>query len=264
MLRRGDANWPPSTVDPEKSVMYVCAGERQAAYSVRENLQPAQSGDRYTGGGMRFAPIPTTGIVSAMDLRTNRKLWSQRWPSRCYSGLVATAGDLLFAGRNDGRLTALDARDGTKLWEYMTDAGVNAPATVFEHRGKQYVAVFSAGSLLGRSERGDSVWLFTLLDDEREGDIALQQVNPSQANPQGQGLFRDACQFCHGLNGEGGHDGMPLEGLAGFNSSYVANIIRNGQNNMPAFSSMFSSGQIRALAEHVRTLNPDLPNRNSR
>jgi glucose dehydrogenase len=145
--------------------MYICAGERQAVYSVREVLEPVKSGDAYSGGSMRFAPIPTTGIVTAMDLRTNRRLWSQRWPSRCYSGLVATAGGLLFAGRNDGRLTALDARDGSKLWEFMTDAGVNAPATVFEHNGKQYVVVFSAGSLLGRGERGDSVWLFALLDD---------------------------------------------------------------------------------------------------
>ena len=72
--------------------------------------------------------------------------------------------DLLFAGRNDRRLTALDARDGTKLWEFMTDAGVNAPATVFEHNGKQYVAVFSAGNRLARTDRGDSVWLFALPD----------------------------------------------------------------------------------------------------
>ena len=262
MLRRGDANWPPSTVDPEKGVMYVCAGERQAAYSVRENLQQAEPGDRYTGGGMRFAPIPITGIVSAMDLRNNRKLWSQRWPSRCYSGLVATAGNLLFAGRNDGRFTALDARDGSKLWEYMTDAGVNAPATVFEHNGKQYVTVFSAGNLLGRAKRGDSIWVFTL-PEEKDAN-AFEPVNAAQANPEGQSLFQNACQFCHGRNGEGGHDGMPLEGLAEFDSSYVATIIRNGQNNMPAFASMFSAGQIGALAEHVRTLNPDIPNRNSR
>ncbi len=163
LLRRGDANWPPSTVDPEKGVMYICAGERQAAYSVRA-VEQVEPGTPYSGGSMRFAPIPTTGIVSAMDLRTNRRLWSQRWGSRCYSGLVATAGDLLFAGRNDGRLTALDARDGTKLWEFMTDAGVNAPATVFEHNGKQHVAVYSAGNRLARSDRGDSVWLFALPD----------------------------------------------------------------------------------------------------
>ena len=95
------------------------------------------------------------------------RVWSQRWPERCYSGLVATAGDVLFVGRSDGRLTALDARDGSRLWEFMTDAGVNAPATVFEHGGRQYVAVLSAGSLLGRATRGDSVWLFGLSDEAR-------------------------------------------------------------------------------------------------
>ena len=57
---------------------------------------------------------------------------------------------------------------------------------------------------------------------------------------------------------------MPLEGLGAFSTSYVANIITNGQNNMPAFSSMFSAEQIRAVAEHVKTSNPDIPNRNSR
>ena len=103
LLRRSEANWPPSTVDPRKGVMYVCAGERQAAYSTRADVEQVENGDRYTGGSMRFAPITTTGVVAAMDLRTNRRLWSQRWSSRCYSGLVATAGDLLFAGRNDGR-----------------------------------------------------------------------------------------------------------------------------------------------------------------
>jgi len=264
LSRRGDANWPPSTVDPNRGVMYVCAGERQAAYSVREDLEQVEPGDPYSGGSMRFAPMPTTGIVTAMDLRTNRRVWSQRWPNRCYSGLVATAGNLLFAGRNDGRLTALDARDGTRLWEYMTDAGVNAPATIFEHEGKQYVAVLSAGNLLARSERGDSVWLFALLEEDQESAVAQDTQTPSQGNPQGAQLFQNACKFCHGTNGEGGHNGIPLEGLAAFETAYVADIIRDGRNNMPAFATMYSAGQIRSLAEHVRTLNPDTSNRNSR
>jgi quinohemoprotein ethanol dehydrogenase len=264
MLRRGEANWPPSTVDPGKGVMYVCAGERQTAYTALEDIEQPDSGNRYTAGGMQHAPLATNGVVAAMDLRTNRRLWAQRWPGRCYSGLVSTAGDLLFAGRNDGRLTAMDSRDGTKLWEFMTDAGVNAPPAVFEHNGKQYVAVFSAGNLLARSDRGDSMWLFTLLEDDQNGAVARGPVDVLTANPEGQRLFFDTCQFCHGGGGEGGHSGIPLEGLGAFSTDYVANIISNGQNNMPAFSSMFSAAQIRAVAEHVRTLNPDIPNRSSR
>ncbi len=257
MLRRGDANWPPSTVDPNKGVMYICAGERQAAYTVRADLAAADPGDPYSGGSMRFAPFEVTGIVTAMDLRTNRKLWSQRWPSRCYSGLVATAGNLLFAGRNDGRFTALDARDGTKLWEFMTDAGVNAPATIFEHNGKQHVAVFSAGNLLARATRGDSVWVFALQEasqaDEAANSNELTASSASAPNAEGQRLYLDICQFCHGRSGEGGHDGMPLRNLDTLTTSAVADIIRNGRNTMPAFATMFSAAQIQALAEHVRT-----------
>ena len=264
LLRRSEANWPPSTVDPRKGVMYVCAGERQAAYSTRADVEQVENGDRYTGGSMRFAPITTTGVVAAMDLRTNRRLWSQRWSSRCYSGLVATAGDLLFAGRNDGRFTAMDSRDGTKLWEFMTDAGVNAPPSVFEHDGKQYIAVFSAGNLLAASNRGDSMWLFRLLEEEEETSIVLEQITPPLANSEGMALFQNSCVFCHGRRGEGGHNGMPLEGLATFGTGYVADIISRGQGNMPPFSSSLTDSEIRSIAEHVRTLNPEIPNRNTR
>ena len=264
LLRRSEANWPPSTVDPRKGVMYVCAGERQAAYSTRTDVEQVENGDRYTGGSMRFAPITTTGVVAAMDLRTNRRLWSQRWSSRCYSGLVATAGDLLFAGRNDGRFTAMDSRDGTKLWEFMTDAGVNAPPSVFEYEGKQYIAVFSAGNLLAASNRGDSMWLFRLLEEEEETSIALEQITPPLANSEGMALFQNSCVFCHGRRGEGGLNGMPVVGVAAFGSGYVADFISRGQGNMPPFSSNLTDSEIRSIAEHVRTLNPEIPNRNTR
>ena len=47
-------------------------------------------------------------------------------------------------------------------WEFQTGAGVNAPPSVFEHDGQQYIAVYSAGNLFAGSARGDSVWLFSL------------------------------------------------------------------------------------------------------
>ena len=264
LLRRSEANWPPSTVDPEAGVMYVCAGARQAAYSSRSGIEQVDSGERYTGGSMRFAPIATTGVVAAIDLRTNKLLWSQRWPSRCYSGLMASAGGLVFAGRNDGRLTAMDAKDGTKLWEFMTDAGVNAPPATFEHNGKQYVAVLSAGNLLASSKHGDSVWVFGLDHDGLNSTIELEQIMPPLSNDEGLALYRQNCVFCHGLRGEGGHNGMPLEGLAAFSTNHVENIISVGQNNMPSFEGVFIDSELQSIAEHVRTLNPGISNRNNR
>jgi alcohol dehydrogenase (cytochrome c) len=80
----------------------------------------------------------------------------------CYSDATARAGGLVFVGRNDGRLTALDSSNDNKLWEFQTGAGMNAPVSVFEHEGKQYVVAYSAGNLFAGSTKGDSVWLFAL------------------------------------------------------------------------------------------------------
>ena len=108
------------------------------------------------------------------------------------------------------------------------------------------------------------MWLFTLLEEGQETSIALEQVTPPLANSEGRALFQDTCVFCHGRRGEGGHNGMPLEGLAAFGTGYVAGIISSGQNNMPSFSDTFSPNQINAIAEHVRTLNTEISNRNNR
>lgn len=80
-------------------------------------------------------------------------------------------------GRNDGRLTALDSSNGKRLWEFQTGAGVNAPASVFEYEGEEYVAVYSAGSLFAGAPRGDSLFLFSL-----KGTLASGSPNSSQTS----------------------------------------------------------------------------------
>ena len=70
------------------------------------------------------------------------------------------------------------------------------------------------------------------------------------------------CVFCHGRRGEGGHNGIPLEGLAEFTTSYVSRIISIGQNEMPSFGELLTLEQIDSIAEHVRTLNREIRNRN--
>ena len=97
-----------------------------------------------------------------MDMKTNKIAWQKQWADSCYSGSVTTAGGLVFVGHNDGRLIAYDARNGNQLWEFQTGAGANATATVFERDGKEYVMLVSAGSALGGTAHGDSVWLFGL------------------------------------------------------------------------------------------------------
>jgi outer membrane protein assembly factor BamB len=82
---------------------------------------------------------------------------------------VTTAGGLVFTGRNDGRLTALNSATGKRLWEFQTGAGMNSPVSVFEFEGDEYVAAYSAGSLFAGTTKGDSVWLFSTKGTINEG-----------------------------------------------------------------------------------------------
>jgi hypothetical protein len=67
-------------------------------------------------------------------------------------------------------LTALDFGNGQAVVGVPDGAGMHAPVSTFEHKGKQYVLAYSAGAALLGSARGDSVWLF-----------GLEEMGPVQA-----------------------------------------------------------------------------------
>jgi quinohemoprotein ethanol dehydrogenase len=162
----GGTNWPPSSYNPETGYLYVCSAEAVSIFTSSEaEYDPAKvaAGEDFLGSAFN-APDGSVlrGTFTAMDVKTNKIAWQKQWDDSCYSGSVTTAGGLVFVGHNDGRLIAYDARNGDQLWEFQTGAGANATATVFERDGKQYVMLVSAGSALGGTMHGDSVWLFGL------------------------------------------------------------------------------------------------------
>ena len=125
---------------------------------------------------MGFAPLPRSGIFAALDVTTNKLVWRQRWLDQCYSGSVATAGGLVFVGRNDGRLTALELRHRQEA--------VGVPDRRRHERDREHVRAATASSTSSRTRpamcwpaaaKGDSVWLFALdgtLPPAKERDSA--------------------------------------------------------------------------------------------
>jgi alcohol dehydrogenase (cytochrome c) len=159
----GGANWPPSSYDPESGLLYVCAGDRASVFRAWDITdEPPETGKEYIGGNFGGMSLPGQGVFAALDMRTNKLVWQQQWAQSCYSGSTATAGGLVFVGRSDGRLTALDSRNGALLWQFQTGAGMNSTVSVFEHDGKQYVVAYAAGNLFAGSAKGDNLWLFAL------------------------------------------------------------------------------------------------------
>lgn len=259
-------NWPPSAYDPAKQLLFVCATDRVYFYSTDgEEYEVTAPGEEYYGGTFGGSSMPVTGVLTAMDMSTNRIAWSQRWPDRCYSGIVATAGDLLFVGRSDGRFTALDSNTGAKLWEFQTDAGVNAPASVFQYNGRQYVVVMSAGNLFAGSQRGDSIWLFALGEStsqtntkQAEDAVDHQAGDDASTLAAGKDVYARACAFCHGSNGDGAHNGVALS-QSGFRDSVaIRKIVSDGRNQMPAFADILESQEIEVVAKYVLTLQSEL------
>jgi alcohol dehydrogenase (cytochrome c) len=253
----GGVNWPPSSYDLGKGTLFVCAADRIWSYLSQEvSAERPPEGANYIAGGIGGFHLHALGVFAALDMRTNKLVWQQHWAEPCYSGSAATAGGLVFVGRTDGRLTALDSSDGKKLWEFQTGAGMNAPATVFEYDGKPYVLALSAGNQYGGSARGDSLWLFGL-----DGKIepvppagAVMTFAPAASGPAdlagGKTVFDMACMFCHGEQGEGGHGGGPsLQAIK--SAAVVMQTVSEGRRDMPAFGGTFTPAQIRDVAGYV-------------
>jgi alcohol dehydrogenase (cytochrome c) len=267
----GGASWPPSSYDPVQQRMFVCASSVINGFTGGGDatFTPPTTGNSFLGGATTFTRVPRTGIIAALDVTTNKLAWRYQWPEQCYSGTLATAGGLLFVGRNDGRLTALDSATGKPLWEFQTGAGMHAPASTFEHKRKQYVLAFSGGSALIGSARGDSVWLFAL--DGTVGPVpagapvprnaaATSEPRPA-ADPspaarladanlaRGEQIYKQTCVACHGTDGKGDHGGASLLGMKDL--AAAIQTVTAGRNSMPPFGSAFTSEQIRDVSAFV-------------
>jgi quinohemoprotein ethanol dehydrogenase len=253
----GGTSWQPTSYDPETGHLHVCANDRMFLFrggDIDNEIPP--DGERYVGGTFGAIPYWGSGIFAAMDLSTNRIVWRQRWSDFCYSGSVTTAGGLIFTGRNDGRMVALDSSNGSQLWEFQTGAGLNAPASVFEHDGEQYLVAYSAGNLFVGSPRGDSVWLFSLsgrLDEVPEAGtpepVTLEQGREPDIAA-GRLVYQVTCSTCHGPDGEGGHaGGVPIDNAR--DAAAIAQVVIEGRNLMPAWSAALTADQIQDVAQFV-------------
>jgi quinohemoprotein ethanol dehydrogenase len=266
----GGANWPPSSFDPTTHTLYVCASDRISTFKALAD--PGQPGPNkvYMGGSFGQAEANDRGIFAALDVTTNKLVWRQSWREICYSGSIVTAGGLLFVGRADGRLMALSSQNGAKLWEFMTDAGVNTTATTFEYKGKQYVVVHAGGGVFANGKRGDGIWMFSLEGKipsltlggapGRTGfgagpaaPVALPVATRAANAEHGADIYRAACVPCHGAAGSGGSGGGPSL-LKGQSHDSILGTASAGKNNMPAFKSIYSADELNDVTAYIQSM----------
>ena len=85
------------------------------------------------------------GWIYALDALTGERRWEFRLHSPPWSGLMATAGGLVFGGSEEGNIFALDAESGEALWSFYAGAATRTNPMSYAVEGRQYVAM-SAGT----------------------------------------------------------------------------------------------------------------------
>lgn len=144
----GAANWPSSAYHPGTGLFYMFAEESCNIYS--KNGQWWEAGKSFYGGGTRRAPGNDGGkFLKAIDIQTGKTAWEipDIGGGILASGLMATAGGLIFYGDGDGAFVSADAVNGKVLWHFNAGQSWKAGPMTYMVDGRQYVGV-AAGSTI--------------------------------------------------------------------------------------------------------------------
>jgi PQQ-dependent dehydrogenase (methanol/ethanol family) len=128
------ANWDATAFSPLTRLYYVMTLEECTG---KPTGYPDQTGQRF---------------LRALNIDTGDIVWEvpQPGPARAktWSGVLATAGGLIFYGQPNGNFVAADQRNGKTLWQVPTNVRMKAAPMTFTVAGKQYVAVAAGPNIL--------------------------------------------------------------------------------------------------------------------
>lgn len=145
----GAANWPSDAYNPSAGLFYMFAEESCSIYS--KNDQSWEAGKSFYGGGTRRAPSENDGgkFLKAIDIQTGKIVWEIADVGGILgSGLIATAGGLIFYGDGNGAFIAADAMSGKPLWHFNTALSWKAGPMTYMLDGKQYIGVAAGNTIL--------------------------------------------------------------------------------------------------------------------
>lgn len=134
-------NWNATAFSPKTNLYYVMALD-SCRFAVPR------------GSWSRKPPAsePPQKYVRAIDIQSGRIVWenllSGSTESKRWSGILATAGGVLFYGDPNGNIVAVDERNGKDLWHFVTNAIIKAAPMTYSIGGRQFVAIAAGSDIL--------------------------------------------------------------------------------------------------------------------
>ncbi len=169
----GGKNWSPMSYSPKTGLAYA----NTLAFGGHYKAVPAEykAGEWYAGMDLsnpwNFGTGPR-GHLKAIDQMTGKTKWEAASDIPRFSGVLSTAGGVVFSGQLTGEFEAFDASNGKKLWQFKTGSGIEGQPVTWEQDGVQYIAVtsgiggvytqFSGDERLAKVPAGGSLWVFAL------------------------------------------------------------------------------------------------------
>ena len=101
--------------------------------------------------GYRNPSDPGLKYLRAIDIYTGETVWEipQQGPQEAnYSGVLTTAGGLVFYGETGGGFAAVDAKTGKTLWTFHGNQAWRGCPMTYMLNGRQYIAVASGSNIL--------------------------------------------------------------------------------------------------------------------
>ena len=152
---QGATNWYSPSYSPQTGFFYLTAWENKGLY--RKGDAEYIPGNHYIGSvpEIDLPEEPGWGAIRALNPKTGERMWEHKMHTKPWSGVMTTAGKLLF-GSTGGWISrektamesyffALDAESGKELWRINLGGTMASNPMTYSVNGKQMI-VMPAGS----------------------------------------------------------------------------------------------------------------------
>nr|WP_198924286.1 pyrroloquinoline quinone-dependent dehydrogenase [Enterobacter hormaechei] len=194
----GGVQWGGVAFDPQKQIAIVNTSHI-VQYVKLYSREDYDNADKDSGNESGFAPQegapygmrllvasnwlgmpcwqPPFGEIVALDMHTGDVKWRrpigasqqygffmpESWGSPTIGGPAVTAGGVIFIGASmDAKVRAYSVDSGEELWSDQAEAPAVANPSVYEYKGRQYVAFVAGGNTILKDQVGDQVAVYAL------------------------------------------------------------------------------------------------------
>ena len=272
---QGAHSWHPYSYSPRTALVYMPVVETSTAFAPDPNYV-AREGSANTAMGRTSptiyndlhsdAPRTSRAFLVAWDPVARREVWRSDNRGTIASGVLSTAGGLVFQGAQQGELSAFRDSDGAKLWSADPQTGVVAAPISYALDGVQYIAQLAGYGFRDYYTGNRSRLLVYKLGGKAQlppvGELPpARELNPPPAfgTPeliaQGAQVYGVHCVMCHET--QFGNRGLfpnllvspQLQTAAGFESVVIGGALET--RGMVSFRERLQTGDAEAIRAYL-------------